>query len=207
MPDAESPGESGLRFTVSRGSPKSLRQRTCAPPPVLTNRYHSHRGRLSRKPQIQLLGGTTIYETTKPQTNRHRMFRRLCDLPLRRVRAIPDERLKRKRDAEDDPVHAVWRGFAIRTNAARNTRSHEVCAVLCLDFGRRRDFLLHSFRSGQVRFRPCRLTRALQRTASPPCVRASREFVSAPCAPPPPPRPSLSLVVRHHTTRPGGGRR
>ena len=34
---------------------------------------------------------------------------------------------------------------------------------------------------------------ALQRTASPPSVRASREFVSALCAPPAPPRPSLSL--------------
>ena len=34
---------------------------------------------------------------------------------------------------------------------------------------------------------------ALQRTASPPSVRASREFASAPCAPPAPPRPSLSL--------------
>ena len=33
---------------------------------------------------------------------------------------------------------------------------------------------------------------ALQRTASPPCVRASREFASAPCAPPALPRPSLS---------------
>ena len=34
---------------------------------------------------------------------------------------------------------------------------------------------------------------ALQRTASPPSVRASREFVSARCAPPAPPRPSLGL--------------
>ncbi len=34
---------------------------------------------------------------------------------------------------------------------------------------------------------------ALQRTASAPSVRASREFVSAPCAPPPPPRPALSV--------------
>jgi hypothetical protein len=32
--------------------------------------------------------------------------------------------------------------------------------------------------------------------ASPPSGRASREFVTARCAPPPPPRPSLSLVVR-----------
>jgi hypothetical protein len=40
------------------------------------------------------------------------------------------------------------------------------------------------------------LTRALQRTASPPSVRASREFESARRAPPPPPRPSLSFVVR-----------
>lgn len=46
-----------------------------------------------------------------------------------------------------------------------------------------------------------RLTRALQRTASPPSVRTSREFVSAPCAPPPP-RPSLSLVVRHTDVKP-----
>jgi hypothetical protein len=38
-------------------------------------------------------------------------------------------------------------------------------------------------------------TRALQRTASPPCVRASRKFESASRAPPPLPRPSLSLVV------------
>jgi hypothetical protein len=34
---------------------------------------------------------------------------------------------------------------------------------------------------------------SLQRTASPPSVRASREIVSARCAPPAPPRPSLSL--------------
>ena len=34
---------------------------------------------------------------------------------------------------------------------------------------------------------------ALQRTASPPSVRASLEFASAPCAPPAPPSPSLSL--------------
>ena len=37
---------------------------------------------------------------------------------------------------------------------------------------------------------------ALQRTASPPSVRASRAFVSAPCAPPAPPRPSLSSPLR-----------
>jgi len=41
---------------------------------------------------------------------------------------------------------------------------------------------------------------ALQRTAFPPSVRASREFVSAPRAPPPPQRPSLSWVVDYVTT-------
>jgi hypothetical protein len=40
------------------------------------------------------------------------------------------------------------------------------------------------------------LNHALQRTASPPSVRPSREVVSAPCAPPAPPRPSLTFVVR-----------
>jgi len=63
-------------------------------------------------------------------------------------------------------------------------------AVVFLGWLASTTFLTRRYLSGRKRPSP---NHALQRTASPPSVRASREFVSAPCAPPASPRPSLSL--------------
>jgi hypothetical protein len=71
-----------------------------------------------------------------------------------------------------------WRG---------SLRDYSRQATICSHRGYMCDEIVDGFRERAI---------ALQRTASPPSVRAWREFVSAPCAPPPPPRPSLSLVVR-----------